>query len=67
MGGISPPNLMDEETPPSLILSIIYYSGGTYSPDELIEIVEIIKMYEEEDNNKKRGNLRVVETPTDKH
>lgn len=45
-----------------IILSIVYYSGGSYSPDELVEIMETIMLYDPSiatDKPSKTG-LRIV-------
>lgn len=45
-----------------LILSIIYYSSGAYQPDEILEIMEIIDLYQKEDLAEKKtsAGLRIV-------
>jgi hypothetical protein len=45
-----------------VVLSIIYYSGGAYSPDEIVEIMETIALYDPSavtDQPSKTG-LRIV-------
>jgi len=37
---------MTKYDPSEIILSIIYYSGGSYSPEEIVEIMETIAMYQ---------------------
>tara|TARA_R110002072_G_scaffold144865_1_gene290944 strand:- start:6673 stop:6861 length:189 start_codon:yes stop_codon:yes gene_type:complete len=48
--------------PAELILSVIYYSGGAYQPDEILEIMEIIELYQKEDGAEKKSaaELRIV-------
>lgn len=29
-----------------IVLSLVYYSGGEYTPEEIIEIMEIIAIYD---------------------
>lgn len=45
-----------------MILSIIYYSAGAYSPDEILEIMEIIELYQKEDGAEKKSaaELRII-------
>lgn len=45
-----------------VILSIIYYSGGSYSPDEITQIIETIALYQPEVTTEKRSSagLRIV-------
>lgn len=48
--------------PAELILSIIYYSGGAYSPDEITEIMETIAIYQQDESTDKKSStgLRIV-------
>jgi hypothetical protein len=45
-----------------MILSIIYYSGGAYSPEEISEIMETIALYQQGDSTDKKSStdLRIV-------
>lgn len=47
--------------PSELILSIIYYSQGQYTVDEIIELVELIALYEGDQPKDKRNDLNVVQ------
>jgi len=42
-----------------LVLTIIYYSSGNYTPDEIFEIVETILLYEREASAEEL-NLKIV-------
>ena len=52
-----------------VILSIIYYSGGSYSPDEITQIVETIALYQPEVTTEKRSSagLRIVPINTNEY
>ena len=52
-----------------VILSIIYYSGGSYSPDEITQIIETIALYQPEVNTDKRSSagLRIVPINTNEY
>jgi len=48
--------------PTEIILSIIYYSSGAYSPDEIMEIMGMIEIYDppiDAEKSSKTG-LRIV-------
>lgn len=53
---------MAKYDPTEIILSIIYYSGGAYSSDEIIEIMGIIEMYDPDLATEKpaKTGLRIV-------
>ena len=52
---------MDKYDPIELILSIIYYGQGNYTPDEIIELLEIMRNYlGENDPKAKKKHLTVV-------
>ena len=48
-----------------MVLSIIYYSSGNYTPDEIFEIVEMLALYER-DERKEELNLRIIPLPDDR-
>ena len=48
-----------------MVLSIIYYSSGNYTPDEIFEIVEMLALYER-DERKEESNLRIIPLPDDR-
>ena len=52
-----------------VILSIIYYSGGSYSPDEITQIIETIALYQPEIMTEKRSKagLRIVPINTNEY
>lgn len=52
-----------------VILSIIYYSGGSYSPEEITQIIETIALYQPEVMTEKRSSagLRVVPINTNEY
>jgi hypothetical protein len=52
-----------------VILSIIYYSGGSYSPDEITQIIETIALYQPEVTTEKRSSagLRIVPINTNEY
>ena len=45
-----------------MILSIIFYSSGAYSPEEISEIMETIALYEQDELSDKKSStdLRIV-------
>lgn len=53
---------MAKYDPTEIILSIIYYSGGAYSSDEIIEIMGVIEMYDPDSTTEKpsKTGLRIV-------
>tara|TARA_R110000796_G_scaffold42012_9_gene104161 strand:+ start:2600 stop:2794 length:195 start_codon:yes stop_codon:yes gene_type:complete len=46
-----------------IILSILYYSGGNYSPDQVLELMEVIALYHPEANSRKKSNLEMRIVP----
>ena len=48
-----------------MVISIIYYSSGNYTPDEIFEIVEMLALYER-DERKEELNLRIIPLPDDR-
>jgi len=52
-----------------VILSIIYYSSGAYSPEEIVQIMETIAMYEPEvvTDKKAKAGLRIVPINTNEY
>ena len=60
---------MTKYEPSEIILSIIYYSGGSYSPEEIVEIMETIAMYQPEVMTDKRASagLRIVPINTNEY
>jgi hypothetical protein len=60
---------MTKYDPAEIILSIIYYSSGSYSPEEIVEIMETIAMYQPEAMTEKRtsAGLRIVPINTNEY
>ena len=60
---------MTKYEPSEIILSIIYYSGGSYTPEEIVEIMETIAMYQPEVMTEKRtaAGLRIVPINTNEY
>jgi hypothetical protein len=60
---------MTKYDPAEIILSIIYYSSGSYSPEEIVEIMETIAMYQPEAMTEKRttAELRIVPINTNEY
>lgn len=60
---------MTKYDPAEIILSIIYYSSGSYSPEEIVEIMETIAMYQPDAMTEKRATagLRIVPINTNEY
>lgn len=60
---------MTKYDPAEIILSIIYYSSGSYSPEEIVEIMETIAMYQPGAMTEKRttAGLRIVPINTNEY